>query len=129
MVGSESHRVLVVDDDRDSAELTALVLGGAGLQVAKVHSGQEALEAIHLLSPHLVLLDINMDAMDGWETLTLLRADESTRDLPVAMFSVRFDLREKLQGIQLGATDYITKPFVNDDLIRRVHRLLEGPRG
>jgi DNA-binding response OmpR family regulator len=44
------------------------------------------------------------------------------------MFSVRFDLREKLQGIQLGATDYITKPFVHDDLIRRVHRLLERPR-
>ena len=64
MTGSESHRVLVVDDDRDSAELTALVLGGAGLQVAKVHSGQEALEAIHSLSPDLVLLDINMDEMD-----------------------------------------------------------------
>jgi len=129
MTGSEAHRVLVVDDDCDSADLTALVLGGAGFEVASVHSGQAALEAVHTLAPHLVLLDINMEVMDGWETLTLLRADETTRQLPVAMFSVRFDLREKLQGIQLGATDYITKPFAHDDLIRRVHRLLEGPRG
>ena len=119
-------RVLVVDDDADTTELTALVLGGAGYEVHQAHSGLEALEKVNALSPDLVLLDINMDAMDGWETLRLLRVDDATHDLPVAMFSVRYDIREKLQGIQLGATDYITKPFAHDDLVQRVRRIFES---
>lgn len=129
MSQAPARRILVVDDDRDTAELTALVLQGAGFQVSRAHSGQEALESIHSVPPDLVLLDINMHAMDGWETLSLLRADDATRDLPVAMFSVKFDLREKLQGLQLGATDYITKPFAHDELIHRVERILDRPRG
>jgi DNA-binding response OmpR family regulator len=126
MTQPRDRRILVVDDDRDTAELTALVLEGAGYEVGRAASGEEALRSIHARPPHLVLLDINMHAMDGWETLSLLRADDSTRDLPVAMFSVRYDLREKLQGLQLGATDYITKPFAHDDLIRRVERILQA---
>ena len=118
-------RVLVVDDDRDTTELTALVLEGAGFSVIQAYSGAEGLEKAHTESPDLVLLDINMDRMDGWETLRLLRVDEATRNLPVAMFSVKYDLREKLQGMQLGATDYITKPFAHDDLIHRVRRIFE----
>jgi len=121
-----ARRILVVDDDRDTTELTALVLRGAGYAVIEAHSGAEALQKAHTESPDLVLLDINMERMDGWETLRLLRVDDATRSLPVAMFSVKYDLREKLQGMQLGATDYITKPFAHDDLIRRVQRIFEA---
>ena len=120
------RRVLVVDDDRDTAQLTALVLEGGGYSVMQAHSGQEALEKISAHSPDLVLLDINMDQMDGWETLRLLRVDDATRELPVAMFSVNFDLREKLQGMQLGANDYITKPFAHDDLLLRVRNIFDS---
>ena len=119
------RRVLVVDDDRDTAQLTALVLEGAGFKVTQAHSGLAALEQVSLFGPDLVLLDINMDAMDGWETLRLLRVDDATRELPVAMFSVKYDIREKIQGMQLGATDYITKPFGHDELIDRVTRIFE----
>ncbi len=123
MSQQHSKQVLVVDDDRDTTELTALVLERAGYRVTQAHSGLEALEKVSMLSPDLVLLDITMDAMDGWETLRLLRVDESTREVPVAMFSVKYDIREKIQGLQLGATDYITKPFGHDELVQRVRRI------
>ena len=126
MTKRDPRRVLVVDDDRDTTELTALVLQGAGYSVHQANSGEEALQVALEDPPDLVLLDINMHAMDGWETLRLLRVDESTRNLPVAMFSVKYDIREKIQGMQLGATDYITKPFEHDDLIRRVRRIFES---
>ena len=129
MSEAPAKRILVVDDDPDTTELTALVLRGAGYTVIEAASGPEALEKAHTEAPDLVLLDINMDRMDGWETLRLLRVDDTTRDLPVAMFSVRYDLREKLQGMQLGATDYITKPFAHDDLIHRVRRIFEASAG
>ncbi len=119
-------RVLVVDDDCDTTELTALVLDGAGYSVTLASSGEEALQKALAEPPDLMLLDINMHSMDGWETLRLLRADDVTRTLPVAMFSVKYDIREKIQGMQLGATDYITKPFDHDDLIRRVARILDS---
>ena len=92
----------------------------------QAHSGLEALEQTHEFKPHLVLLDINMDTMDGWETLRLLRVDDATRTLPVAMFSVRYDIREKLHSLELGANDYITKPFQNDDLVERVRRIFDA---
>ena len=126
MLSAESKKVLVVDDDPDTTELTALVLTRAGYSVVQAHSGREALEKVHTEAPDLVLLDINMDDLDGWETLRLLRVDDDTRDLPVAMFSVRGEMREKVHGLQLEATDYITKPFEHDDLIRRVARIFES---
>ena len=73
--------------------------------------------------PDLILLDIHMEDMGGWETLRILRTDESTRDLPVAMFTVRGEIRDKVQGMQDGATDFITKPFVNDELVERVEQI------
>jgi len=123
---STRGRILVVDDDQDTAQVTALVLRGAGHLVAEAHSGSEALAAAQAGDLDLILLDINMDAMDGWETLRLLKVDEATRGLPVAMFSVKYDIREKIQGMQLGAVDYITKPFAHDELVQRVARILSA---
>ena len=126
MSSSTRGRILVVDDDQDTAQVTALVLRGAGHLVAEAHSGSEALAAAQAGDLDLILLDINMDAMDGWETLRLLKVDEATRGLPVAMFSVKYDIREKIQGMQLGAVDYITKPFAHDELVQRVARILSA---
>jgi DNA-binding response OmpR family regulator len=71
-----------------------------------------------------VLLDINMPEMDGWETLRLIKADDATRHLPVVMFSVKGEVRDKVHGLQEGAVDYLTKPFEVDDLLKRVRRVL-----
>jgi len=127
---SDPRRVLVVDDDTEIRDLTRLVLTGAGFEVATVGSGREALRALAGAGFDLVLLDINMPGgMDGWETLRLLRTDESLPWVPVVMFSVKSEFRDRVHGIQEGATDYITKPFALDELLERVRRVLETREG
>ena len=122
------RRILIVDDQADIAELTAVVLSAAGYGVATARSGIEALE--HLAGSHfdLVLLDINMPEMDGWETLRLIRADASLGELPVVMFSVKNEIRDRVFGLQGGAVDYITKPYEVDQLLFRVRRVLDPSR-
>jgi len=121
-----TQAILVVDDDADTTELTAMVLEGAGYSVLQAHSGRECLEKVYTFLPDLVLLDIHMEDLGGWETLRILRTDECTRDLPVAMFTVRGEIRDKVQGLQDGATDFITKPFAHDELVARVEQLLSA---
>ena len=122
-MSAQPKKVLVVDDDADTTELTALVLAAAGYTVLQAHSGRECLEKVYTFLPDLILLDIHMEDMGGWETLRILRMDEATRELPVAMFTVRGEIRDKVQGLQDGATDFITKPFVNDELVERVEQI------
>lgn len=121
---SEPRRILVVDDQREILELTASVLAGAGYCAETSASGHEALQKLSEESFDLVLLDIDMPGMDGWETLRLLRADEELTELRVAMFSVKGELRDKVHSLQEGASGYITKPFVVDELLARVERIL-----
>ncbi len=122
---SEQNRILVVDDQREILDLTATVLGGEGYAVVTADSGRDALRCLAEGPFDLVLLDINMPGMDGWETLRLLRADDELVDLVVVMFSIKGDVSDKIQSLQEGASGYITKPFVVDDLIARVRRALE----
>jgi DNA-binding response OmpR family regulator len=121
-------RILVVDDQAEIREMTATVLRGAGHAVTTADSGTEALRALRAAGFDLVLLDINMPGMDGWETLRLLRADEAAGSVTVAMFSVKGEIRDKVQGLQAGATDFITKPFAVDELLERVARLIARGR-
>jgi two-component system OmpR family response regulator len=125
-----SARVLVVDDQEDIREMARLVLQDAGFDVATAPSGEEALRLARAALFDLVLLDINMPGLDGWATLKLLRADGATGDLPVAMFSVKSEVRDKVTSLQDGAVDFIAKPFSVDELVRRVARIVEThPRG
>ncbi len=118
-------RILVVDDDPAILDLTATVLGAAAYEVGRARSGQDALRAARRERFDLLLLDINMPEMDGWETLRLLKTDEDVRDLPVIMFSVKGEVRDRIHGMQEGAVDYLTKPFEVDDLLLRVQRVLD----
>ena len=123
-----SARLLVVDDEPDVAGMAALVLSRAGYLVDTAASGNEALERIDSGHYALILLDINMPGMDGWEVLRVLKADERTAAIPVAMFSVRGEVRDKVHGLQEGALDYITKPFGVDELPARVATILDRHR-
>jgi DNA-binding response OmpR family regulator len=116
--------ILVVDDQEDILQTTALVLRKGGYDVLTAPNGIEALDAARARVPDLILLDIEMPRMDGWEALRLLRLDRATREIPVAMFTILFDVREKIRALKYGAQDYITKPFSVDDLLGRVQRLL-----
>lgn len=123
---TDGQRILVVDDQQDIRDMTALVLSGAGYRVDTVDSGESALSALEQDRFDLVLLDINMPEMDGWETLRLIRCDEELTGLPVVMFSVKGEIRDKIESLQEGADDFVTKPFIVDDLIRRVGKVLAG---
>ena len=124
----DEQRILVVDDQQDIRDMTALVLSGAGYRVDTVASGESALSTLEQERFDLVLLDINMPAMDGWETLRLIRCDEDLTGLPVVMFSVKGEIRDKIESLQEGAVDFVTKPFVVDDLIERVGKVLADAR-
>ncbi|TDI50672.1 MAG: response regulator [Acidobacteria bacterium] len=121
---TDGQRILVVDDQQDIRDMTALVLSGAGYRVDTVDSGESALSALEQDRFDLVLLDINMPEMDGWETLRLIRCDEELTGLPVVMFSVKGEIRDKIESLQEGADDFVTKPFIVDDLIKRVGKVL-----
>ena len=124
-----SKQILVVDDDADTVELTTRVLHGGGFRVLQALSGGDAIRRAHEFHPDLILLDIQMPEMDGWEVLKALKMDSGTIDIPVAMFSVRGELRHRVHGIQEGAFDYIMKPFSFNELLGQVRQIflrLEG---
>ena len=118
--------ILVVDDDAEIRDLAELVLRGGGYAVRKASSGWDALEAVRHEPPDLVLLDVNMPGMDGWELLRLLKADELGRNLPVVMFTVKMEFRDKVHALQDGAYDYITKPFSYEELLGRIERIFQS---
>ena len=120
-------RILVVDDDREILDLTSAVLRDGGYQVLTACDGRQGVAMAQTEGPDLILLDINMPGLDGWEALRVLRIDDETRRIPVAMFSVRYDLAEKMEALKRSADDYIVKPFSYDEMLERVARLLSAP--
>jgi DNA-binding response OmpR family regulator len=113
-------KILVVDDEDDILQFLELVLREKGYDVVTAASGQEALTRAQIEKPDLVLLDIMMPQMDGWEVLKLLRVDDETADIPVAMLSARTEAKDRVQGLQEGAVDYICKPFALQELLEKI---------
>jgi DNA-binding response OmpR family regulator len=114
-------RVLVIDDDADIRALVAELLGRAGLQVESAADGRAGLRAFHN-SPHdLVVLDVSMPELDGWQTLERIR---DLSDVPVLMLTARGDELERVRGLKAGADDYVVKPFGRQELVARVEALL-----
>lgn len=120
------RRVLVVDDNGDTCDLTRMILEGDGYGVRTACSAGAALSLIEEEVPDLLLLDINMPGMDGFELLRLLHQSEGAAELPVVMFSVKSEIRDKIHALQRGAVDYISKPFSPEDLLDRVRRIFES---
>jgi DNA-binding response OmpR family regulator len=121
--------VMVVDDDPDILGLARLVLEGGGFRVVEAPSGAEALRLLADERPDLILLDINMPGMDGWQVLRIIKVDDRTTGIPVALFSIKSQLRDRVQGLQGGACDYIAKPFDCDELLGRVRHILDSLAG
>ena len=120
-----TRHILIVDDDREIRDLAALILEGAGYQVGTAGSGFGALDAVSGRTYDLILLDVNMPDMDGWETLRLLKSDDHARRLPVVMFTVKNEVRDKVHAMQDGAVDFITKPFAYDELLGRISHIFQ----
>ena len=115
-------RVLVVEDQRDLASLLAHNLKQEGLDVRTVEDGREALPTVRSWQPDLVILDLMLPGIDGFEVLRGIRGDG--REMPVLILSARGEEQDKIRGFRLDADQYVTKPFSLVELLERVHALL-----
>ncbi len=120
-----TQTILVVDDDLDTLTLIGLTLQRRGFSVLKAQSGPEALEKLQVTLPDLVVVDVMMPNMDGYEVCRALKADPRTSHLPVVMLTAKAQTASQLEGFRAGAIDYITKPVHPQDLVARISSVLE----
>jgi two-component system cell cycle sensor histidine kinase/response regulator CckA len=121
----DSHSILVVDDESESLALLTGILVAEGYQVRSANSGKLALASIAAWRPQLILLDVRMPGIDGFEVCRRLKASEETRDIPLMFISGATEVEGRAAGLALGAVDYITKPFQREELLARVRTHLE----
>lgn len=112
-----AEKVLVIDDDDSTVQLISLLLERRGYEVIKASRAEEGLRKAYRTHPDLVLLDIMMPDMDGWEVCRRLR---ELSDVPIIFLSARTETKDVVRGLEMGADDYILKPYDNDELIARV---------
>jgi len=122
-------RVLVVDDEEDVLDVLRLVLSKSGYDVLTASSGMDGLMRAQSDHPDVILLDIMMHQMDGWEVLKLLKLDEQTHPIPVVILSARVEPKDKIRGLQEGAIDYVTKPFAVREILEKVEAILKSANG
>lgn len=116
---NEKKHIFLVDDD------PTVIMAGKGIlseiyKVTTASSAEEMMELLGTNKPHLILLDINMPTMSGYEAIEKLKEDDSTKDIPIIFLTGNTDVQAKLKGYSLGAVDYITKPFNPDTLLSRI---------
>lgn len=119
-----THRILVVDDDREIVRVVRAYLEQAGYQVLSAYDGATALHAIRHDRPNLVVLDLMLPDHDGWSIIRAVRGDARLAALPIILLTARVDDTDKIVGLELGADDYITKPFNPREVVARVRSLL-----
>jgi two-component system phosphate regulon response regulator PhoB len=121
---SSAERVLVVDDEADIVALVAYHLAKAGYRVSTASTGTDALAQARSETPAIIVLDLMLPGMSGFEVLEQLRADEATGHVAVLMLTARRDEPDRIHGLSLGADDYLTKPFSPQELVLRVGAIL-----
>lgn len=119
-----SEKILIIDDDLDTLRLVGLMLQRQGYQISAATNGQQGLDKAFDEDPDLILLDIMMPDMDGYEVTRRLRANPSTMETPILMFTAKTQMNDKVIGFEVGANDYLTKPTHPSELQARVKALL-----
>jgi len=118
------HKILVVDDETDVIDMLVINLRGAGFEVLAVEDGASALAKARTEAPSLIILDLMLPGMSGLEICKVLKGDIATRHIPIIMLTAKAEEVDKIVGLELGADDYVTKPFSPRELILRVNRSL-----
>ncbi|MDI6831145.1 MAG: response regulator [Actinomycetota bacterium] len=129
MSACEKASALVVDDDRLLLRLVELNLGKAGIEVLLADSGREALRIAREERPDVILLDLMMPVMDGFQVMQELKSARETRDIPVIMLTAKSGRDDRRRCEELGAVAYVTKPFSLEELRSTVRSILEYARG
>src|SRR6516225_6194388 len=122
------ERVLIVDDDPDIQRLVSYNLSQAGFQVLSASTGRTALDSVQKQPPDLIILDIMMPDVDGMEVCRTLRQRENSRRIPIIMLTARSEEIDRVVGFELGADDYVMKPFSPRELVLRVKSILKRSR-
>ena len=117
---SERNVILIVDDTPANLEVLFNFLADYGFKILVAEDGESAIEKAEYASPELILLDILMPGIDGFETCRRLKVNESTRDIPVIFMTALSETVDKVKGLQVGAVDYITKPLQHEEVLARV---------
>jgi two-component system phosphate regulon response regulator PhoB len=129
MNAAPGTRILVVEDEPDIAALVAYQLAQAGHQVRTSASGREAIRALETDPPDLVILDLMLPEMSGLDVLRTLRGRKETKDLPVIVLTARREESDRVRGLELGADDYVAKPFSPRELVLRAEAVLRRASG
>jgi len=124
-----AERVLVVDDEPDLLELVRFHLAQAGFEVETVRDGRQGIEAVRRRRPHLVVLDWMLPDLPGTEVCRQIRSDPQFRDLPILLLTAKAEEVDRVVGFELGADDYVTKPFSPRELALRVRAILRRSSG
>jgi CheY-like chemotaxis protein len=123
--GFMGKRILLVDDEADILTLYKKILERGGYEISTAQSGNEAFEKMVTFKPHLVILDIMMPGMDGWEVAKKIRADDKEKDIPIIMLTVKSMIEDKVKSIEVaGANRHLTKPVDSHNLLYTVKSLL-----
>jgi DNA-binding response OmpR family regulator len=129
-VEQKRHIVVYVEDEPDMIKLVRLILEHEGIELVGVVDAQQGVPVVRAVKPDLILLDLMMPDMDGWEVFEALQSDVELRQIPVIVLTVRAAAIDKSMGLYVyNVEDYITKPFEMRELVRRVHRALEKQHG
>ncbi len=123
------QKILVVDDDPDIVRLVRAYLDKAGYQTLTAGDGQTAMQILRHNHPALVVLDLMLPDQDGWDITRTVRADPALADTPIIMLTARIDDTDKIIGLELGADDYVTKPFNPREVVARVRTVLRRTQG
>lgn len=118
-----------MDDDHDIVDILKALLEIEGYDVYEAYDGKDGIDKAYQYMPHLILLDIMMPVMDGWQVCQRLKACKKTSNIPIAIITAKSEQEDRNRAKKEGADDYITKPFQPDDLILRIQKRLKGSEG
>jgi two-component system alkaline phosphatase synthesis response regulator PhoP len=122
--GMTTQQILVVDDDREVVRLMRAYLERAGFDVLVAYDGETAVQTLRRDRPDLLLLDLMLPDRDGWDITRLVRSDPGLAQMPIIMLTARVDVNERIVGLELGADDYVTKPYDPREVVARVRARL-----
>ena len=125
-MSTKKYRILIVEDEESLLKLETILLSSRGYHVSAVSDGGEALKEIDRLRPDLVILDVMLPGMDGFEICTRLKGDPATAGIPIIMLTARKNSQDVERGQKAGANAYITKPFKSVNLLATIEGLLGG---
>ena len=124
-----AKKILIVDNDRDIVDILKALLEMEGYDVYEAYDGKDGIDKAYQYMPHLILLDIMMPIMDGWQVCQRLKACKKTSDIPIAIITAKAEQEDRNRAKKEGAAEYITKPFQPEDLILRIQKRLKGSEG